>query len=80
MKESGMVRKVDALGRFVIPSEIRNVLGISEGDPLEIVKVNNEIVVKKYHRGCIFCGCEKGILAFKDLIVCEGCRKDFGQE
>ena len=42
MKESGIVRNVDPLGRIVIPKEIRKVMAINEGDPLEIVKDNNE--------------------------------------
>ncbi|POO88702.1 AbrB family transcriptional regulator, partial [Clostridium sp. 2-1] len=56
MKSSGIVRNLDNLGRVVIPKEIRKVLGINEGDPIEIAKVNNDIVLRKYSKGCIFCG------------------------
>ena len=75
MKESGILRKVDPLGRIVIPKEIRNVMSINEGDALEIVKNNNEILLRKYHRGCIFCGGDKGIIEFKDMLVCTECKK-----
>ena len=75
MKESGIVRKVDPLGRIVIPKEIRKVMSINEGDALEIVKDNNGILLRKYHEGCIFCGGDKSIIEFKGMLVCEKCKK-----
>ena len=74
MKESGIVRKVDPLGRIVIPKEIRTVMSINEGDPLEIVKDNNGILLKKYNKGCIFCGGDKSIIEFKEMLVCTECK------
>ena len=74
MKESGIVRKVDPLGRIVIPKEIRKVMSINEGDPLEIVKDNNGILLKKYNKGCIFCGSDKNIIEFKGMLVCKECK------
>jgi len=50
MKALGIIRNVDPLGRVVIPKEIRKVMGINEGDPIEIVKVNNDIVMRKYSK------------------------------
>lgn len=79
MKASGIIRNVDPLGRVVIPKEIRKVLGINEGDPIEIVKVNNDIVLRKYIKGCIFCGSDKEAVEFNGAVVCEGCRKALGQ-
>jgi len=75
MKASGIVRKVDPLGRIVIPKEIRKVMSINEGDPLEIVKEDNQILLRKYSRGCIFCGGDKSITEFKGMLVCEECKK-----
>jgi transcriptional pleiotropic regulator of transition state genes len=75
MKASGIIRNVDPLGRVVIPKEIRKVMGINEGDPIEIVKVNNDIVMRKYSKGCIFCGGDKGISEFRDTLVCNECKK-----
>lgn len=76
MKTEGIIRNVDPLGRVVIPKEMRKVLGINEGDPIEIVKVNNDIVLRKYSKGCIFCGSDKDVVEFNRALVCEGCRKD----
>lgn len=75
MKLSGIIRNVDPLGRVVIPKEMRKILDINEGDPIEIVKVNNDIVLKKYSKGCIFCGSDKDVSEFNNLSVCSGCRK-----
>jgi transcriptional pleiotropic regulator of transition state genes len=80
MKESGIVRNVDNVGRVVIPKEIRKILGINEGDPVEIVKVNNDVVLRKYSRGCIFCGSDKNVKDFKNLHICIGCKKALGEE
>ena len=56
MKSTGIVRKVDELGRVVIPIELRRTLGIEEKDALEIYTDNEKIVLKKYEPACIFCG------------------------
>ena len=75
MKASGIIRNVDPLGRVVIPKEIRKVMGINEGDPIEIVKVNNDIVMRKYSKGCIFCGSDEEVVEFNGVLVCDGCKK-----
>jgi transcriptional pleiotropic regulator of transition state genes len=80
MKESGIVRSVDVAGRIVIPKEIRDVMSINEGDPLEIIKVNNEILLRKYNKGCIFCGEDKSIIEFKSNLVCTECKKALIEE
>ena len=80
MKVSGIVRKVDPLGRIVIPKEIREVMGINEGDSLEIVKDNNQIILKKYNKGCIFCGEDNGVIDFKGFLVCEECKRALIEE
>ncbi|WP_297418727.1 AbrB/MazE/SpoVT family DNA-binding domain-containing protein [Clostridium sp.] len=80
MKASGIVRNLDNLGRVVIPKEIRKVLGINEGDPIEITKVNNDIVLRKYSKGCIFCGSDKDMSEFNNVSVCNRCREALGQD
>ena len=80
MKASGIVRNFDNLGRVVIPKEIRKVLGINEGDPIEITKVNNDIVLRKYSKGCIFCGSDKDVSEFNNVSVCSRCREALGQD
>ena len=57
MKATGIVRKIDELGRVVIPMELRKTFDLNEGTPMEIfVDVNGEIILKKYQPGCVICG------------------------
>ncbi len=76
MKATGILRKIDGLGRIVIPMEIRNKLNIAENDPLEIHVEGTSIVLKKYEPDCTFCGSSKNVVEFKDKIVCEKCLKE----
>ena len=73
MKSTGIVRRVDELGRIVLPIELRRTLDIAERDSLEIYVTDDNIVLKKYHPTCIFCGSTKGITTFKDKNVCASC-------
>lgn len=57
MKATGIIRRMDALGRIVIPKEIRKVQAIKTDDPFEIYVADNGIFIKKYTADkCIFCG------------------------
>lgn len=76
MKAIGIVRKVDELGRIVIPKELRRTLNIEEGDPLEIFVDGEEVVLRKYEPGCVFCGNAKYVVEFKGNKVCTNCIKD----
>ena len=73
MKATGIVRKIDDLGRIVLPIELRRTLGISDRDSLEIYVDDNNIVLKKYEPACIFCGSTEGIVNYKDKTVCSAC-------
>ncbi len=73
MKSTGIVRKVDELGRVVIPIELRRTLGINVKDALEIYVDGEKIVLKKYEPACIFCGNADDIKQFSGRIVCEEC-------
>ncbi|MHA0857596.1 AbrB/MazE/SpoVT family DNA-binding domain-containing protein [Paenibacillus sp. CMAA1364] len=73
MKSTGIVRKVDELGRVVIPIELRRTLGIAEKDALEIYVDGERIILKKYEPACIFCGNAEGVIYFKGKIVCNDC-------
>lgn len=73
MKSTGIVRKVDELGRVVIPIELRRTLGISEKDALEIYVDKERIILKKYEPACIFCGNAENVTHFKNKIVCSDC-------
>lgn len=73
MKATGIVRKIDDLGRIVLPIELRRTLGISDRDSLEIFVDQNNIVLKKYEPACIFCGSADNVVVFKDKTICAHC-------
>ena len=73
MKATGIIRRVDELGRVVIPIEIRNQFNIVEKDPIEIYVDGSSIVLKKFEPNCIFCGSTKNLVEFKKKLVCEKC-------
>ncbi len=74
MKAIGIVRKLDELGRVVIPIEIRRTMEIEVGDPLEIYTYGGSIILKKYWSGCVFCGDSDGISTFKGKTICHRCK------
>ncbi len=76
MKSTGMVRRVDELGRIVLPIELRKTFNIVEKDALEIYTEGNTIILKKYEPACIFCGDARDILVFKGRNVCKNCLKE----
>ena len=65
MKSTGIVRKVDELGRIVLPSELRNTLCIKEKDPLEIFIEDSRIILRKYEPSCTFTGLMDGLIEYK---------------
>ena len=73
MKTTGVIRKLDELGRIVIPIEQRRTLDINLHDPVEINIEDGKIVIKKYHTSCIFCGGAQGVTVFKDKPICKKC-------
>ena len=75
MKSTGIVRRVDELGRVVIPIELRNSLKIAEKDPIEIFVDGTSIVLKKHESTCVFCGNTKKLVEYKDKLICEKCAK-----
>lgn len=73
MKTSGMVRQLDALGRIVIPIEMRRTMGIDTKDLLRISVDGNRIVLTKYETACRFCGSEKNLISYKENMICKKC-------
>jgi len=73
MKSTGVIRRVDELGRVVIPIEIRTQFGISEKDPMEIYVDGSSIILKKYEPNCIFCGNSKKLVEFEGKPICKKC-------
>ena len=75
MKSTGIVRKVDELGRIVLPIELRRTLDIAERDELEIYMENDQIILKKYEPSCIFCASERNLSSYKGKNICLECRR-----
>ncbi len=75
MKSTGIVRKVDELGRIVLPIELRRTLDIAERDSLEIFTDGNHVILKKHQPTCIFCDESRNIVSFCDKNVCQNCVK-----
>lgn len=73
MKSTGIVRKIDDLGRMVIPKELRNTMGIDKKDPMEIFVEEDKIILKKYEPGCIFCGNVEDVVDYKGKTICKNC-------
>ncbi|MDF2530496.1 MAG: transcriptional regulator, AbrB family [Clostridia bacterium] len=76
MKSTGIVRKVDELGRVVIPIELRRTLNIEEKDSLEIYVDGEHIILKKYEPACIFCSNAKDIVVYKGKNICPACMSE----
>ena len=73
MKSTGVVRKIDMLGRIVVPMEVRQTLGINEGDPLEIYTEDNKIILQKYQPSCTFCDNVDDVIYFNGKRICKEC-------
>lgn len=73
MKSTGVVRRVDELGRIVIPIELRRTLSLNEGDALEIYVEGENIILKKYEPACTFCGEARNVKNYKGKNICMGC-------
>lgn len=76
MKATGIIRRVDELGRVVIPIEIRNQFNIVEKGPIEIYVDDSSIILKKYEPNCVFCGNTNDLIEYKGKLVCEKCSKE----
>ena len=73
MKSTGIVRRVDELGRVVLPIELRRTFGIEEKDALEIYVDDDSIVLRKFAPACVFCGSTDDVVTYKGKTVCRGC-------
>ena len=78
MKSTGIVRRVDELGRVVIPKELRKKFDIKEKDGMEIYVEDDRIIMKKYEPSCIFCKSADNIFNFKGKNICQNCKAELG--
>lgn len=80
MKATGIVRRIDELGRVVLPKELRKTMGIEPGDALEIFVTGKDIILQKYEAGCHFCGGAENLSRVGDMLVCKECKKQLASE
>ena len=78
MKETGIIRPIDELGRIVLPMELRRSLDLKPKDGVEIFVDKDRIILKKYVPSCIFCGSSGELTVYKDKLVCASCLADLG--
>ncbi len=76
MKFTGIVRKVDTLGRIVLPIELRRILQINENDSIEIHVDGDNVILKKHSEFCSFCSSEKDVTIFKEKKICKSCLRE----
>ena len=80
MKPIGVVRKVDELGRIVLPINIRQTMEISSGDAVEIFTDDGRIILQKYQPACVFCNNADNIVFFNGKRICEDCLSKIKEE
>lgn len=73
MKSTGIVRKIDDLGRLVIPKELRKTMNINPKDPVEVFVEGEKIILKKYEPACVFCGSADDTFEYEGRMVCKEC-------
>ncbi len=73
MKATGIVRRLDSLGRIVLPAELRRIMSIRTKDPIEIFADSDSIVIQKYKEKCYICSNEENLNTFKKKRICKDC-------
>lgn len=78
IKSTGIVRKLDDLGRLVLPKELRRTMGLGEGDYLEIYTEGETVLLRRYTPLCVFCGTGGQMMVHHGKQVCQNCRSHLG--
>ena len=73
MKDTGIVRNIDEMGRLVLPKEMRRKMGIESGDEIEFYAEEDRIILRKFQPSCFFCGGEKTVVDYKGKRICVDC-------
>ena len=79
MKSTGIVRKIDGLGRLVLPIELRRTFNIDENGAVEIYTDDDMIILKKFQRSCLFCGESDNLVDYKGKNVCASCLEELNK-
>lgn len=77
MKATGIVRRIDQLGRLVLPIELRKTIGINQGEPVEIYVEQDAVILKKYKASCIFCESKDNLIDYMGKCICRECLTKF---
>lgn len=80
MKSTGIIRRIDDLGRIVLPIELRRLFNINKEDPIEIFVSDEYIMLKKYQSSCLFCGSTENVTSVKDKPVCKKCLEEISKK
>lgn len=75
MKSTGVVRQLDNLGRVVLPIELRRTMNIGVKDMVEVFVEGEDIILRKYEVGCVFCGSKDNVFLFRDKPLCRACQQ-----
>ena len=79
MKTTGIIRKIDELGRIVLPIELRKKMGIEQHDAIEIYVDGDKVILKKHGNECIFCGANKDLAEYKGKSICLNCIRNLSK-
>ena len=80
MKSIGVVRRLDLLGRLVIPTDLRRSMNIGKGTPMEMLVDGESLILKKYEPECVFCGNAERVQDFHGKKVCADCARELGEK
>ena len=80
MKSTGIVRRIDELGRIVLPIELRNKMDIANKDSIEIFVEEDKIILKKYVPACLFCGNADEVILHRGKLVCKACLNEMNRQ
>jgi transcriptional pleiotropic regulator of transition state genes len=80
MKSTGIVRRIDELGRIVLPIELRNKMDIKNKDSIEIFVEDDRIILKKYVPACLFCGNAEDVILYRTKLVCKHCLEEMTRQ
>lgn len=79
MRYTGIVRRLDNLGRVVLPAEMRRLMQVRDNDEVEMFMEDGRIIVRKYLPSCLFCGNNNNLVEYHEQMVCAECRATLGQ-
>lgn len=79
MKKTRSIRRIDNLGRIVIPMDMRRALEIAEWDELSISLSGNKVVIEKEKPACTFCGSVSSLTEMKEKFICKKCLQELSK-